>query len=162
MTKPKSKKRALTVGEKVAAKYKEQYFINVLGRWSKYENWERQPEELHSILLGLKTKQEVNTLLGNDSWTRRIREVTQKPKSKKLEFIELKGDSAKKHRKAASSFFEAPQKSKMRVESYTAMEVTQAWIDMSHAFLGWGLNTFSYSELLKQLRKNKAKKKGKK
>lgn len=60
----------MTLGQKVAARYKGQYCKR--GDWKEYEDWETQPRSMYLILIELKTKRAIDALLGNDSWTRFI------------------------------------------------------------------------------------------
>lgn len=58
-----------TYGKIVARRYKRQYCKRKV--WSEYHDWELQPEQIHLILLELKSKAAIAALI-NDSWTRRL------------------------------------------------------------------------------------------
>lgn len=61
----------MTKGKIVAARYKKQYFRKRTG-WTTYSFWDMQPEQIHLILLELKSKAAIDALIGNDSWSKRL------------------------------------------------------------------------------------------
>lgn len=60
----------ITYGQIVAERFKKQYFK--YKKWKEYDSWNIQPESMHKILLELKTKEAINILMGNNSWTKRF------------------------------------------------------------------------------------------
>lgn len=60
----------MTAGERVAKRYKKQYCKRNV--WKEMEDWDLQPEQIHLILLELKTKAAIDALMGNGSWTKRL------------------------------------------------------------------------------------------
>lgn len=60
----------MTYGEIVAKRYKKQYCKRK--DWTEMDDWEIKPKQVHLILLELKSKEAIDALLGNDSWTRRL------------------------------------------------------------------------------------------
>jgi len=56
-------------GPIVAKRYKKQYCK--YNKWETYQWWTIQPEQIHTILLELKSKEAILALVG-DSWTRRL------------------------------------------------------------------------------------------
>ena len=58
----------MTYGQIVAERYKRQYFTKSKG-WTRYEDWQTQPEEYYIILLEISSKRAIAALL-NESWTR--------------------------------------------------------------------------------------------
>jgi hypothetical protein len=57
-------------GPLVAKKYKKQYFKR--GKWSIYDDWDTQPEQLHLVVSELTSKAAIEVLL-DKSWTRYLR-----------------------------------------------------------------------------------------
>ncbi len=54
----------------VAERYRKQYFKR--NKWNTFVDWEIQPEQVHLILCELKSKEAINALIGNESWTKRL------------------------------------------------------------------------------------------
>lgn len=66
-----------TIGQIVAARFRKQYFCN--RKWLEFDQWYLQPEQMYTILLELRSKEAVDTLLGTSSWTRRLPKDCVKP-----------------------------------------------------------------------------------
>ncbi len=60
----------MTYGKIVAKRYKKQYCKRKI--WEEMDDWEIQPEQVHLILLELKSKAAINALMGTASWTKRL------------------------------------------------------------------------------------------
>lgn len=60
----------MKLGEIVANEYRKQYFKRKTGSWLNFTNWEIQPEQIDLILRELESKEAIDALMGNDSWTK--------------------------------------------------------------------------------------------
>lgn len=61
----------MTYGKIVAKRWKRQYYDGRKKKWDMFESWEIQPEQVHTILLELKSKEAIAALL-NVSWARNL------------------------------------------------------------------------------------------
>lgn len=57
----------MTIGQKVAKRYKAQYFDEKTKCWATFENWEIQPEQVYIVLRELQTEKAVAALV-DKSW----------------------------------------------------------------------------------------------
>lgn len=57
-------------GPIVAKRFKSQYFSKRKG-WATFPDWQIQPEQIHTILLELKSKEAIRAIL-DKSWTKRL------------------------------------------------------------------------------------------